>query len=360
MTSPFEQAFPGFVQATVDLYRALLPWSIPVVILGFLLDFWHGVPTPGDLMKALIKVFLVFLLLAKSHVLVNEGQLAVKSWLERNISARPEKVADRFKERLRLAQESQESKDQTFIGQLLDSRSLFEAIIFATLTLIAWLAMAIMAFVYSVQRAVLLGCWALSPLFVPLIAIRPLSHLGLRHILRIIGIILWPVGLALAATFSDGLIEVISSGTSFSGASTAEALGRGLTSLLGLVVLAIWIIFSSFLAPLIIQRLILGTEGPARLLGNTGNLLASSVPQLASLTSSLRLAGTYTQAASIRVRDWLRHDRPGDSRDTPSAHPTIPPPPMPSTMRSGIEGASLSSTEAEQAAQRIADKARKG
>ncbi|MGE3312776.1 MAG: hypothetical protein AB7O66_22630, partial [Limisphaerales bacterium] len=155
---------------------------------------------------------------------------------------------------------------------------LFEGIIFALLTLIAWLAMAVMAFVYSVQRALLLASWAISPLLFPLLAIRPLSGMGLRHLLRILGIMLWPVGLGLAATFSEGLIEVIATGTSFADVSTAQALGRGLTSLLGVVVLSIWILFSTFLAPLLIQRLLVGSDGTGRILAQTGGMLTHAVP----------------------------------------------------------------------------------
>ncbi|MCC6235125.1 MAG: hypothetical protein IT580_20950, partial [Verrucomicrobiales bacterium] len=71
MNTPFEIAFPGFVQATVDLYRSLLPWSIPILVIGYIVDFWHGVPTPFELMKTLVKTFLVLILLAQSHLFIN-------------------------------------------------------------------------------------------------------------------------------------------------------------------------------------------------------------------------------------------------------------------------------------------------
>lgn len=306
MNTPFEIAFPGFVQATVDLYRSLLPWSIPILVIGYIVDFWHGVPTPADLMKTLVKTFLVLILLAQSHRFINEGQMAVKTWTERSIPARPENVARRFQEKLAEAVESRETKDESFIDQLFNGRSVFQAFISGTLTLISWGAMGLMAFVHSGQRALLLGCWSIAPLLFPFLAIRPLSHIGLRHVLRLLGIILWPIGFALAATFSEGLIDVIASGTSFAGASTTEALGRGLTSLLGLVVLAIWLILSTLFAPLIIQRLLVGAEGPALILAGSGQVLAQGIPSFATVSSAARSTVHFGQSIFSNITDRFR------------------------------------------------------
>jgi hypothetical protein len=358
VNTPFEIAFPGFVQATVDLYRSLLPWSIPILVIGYIVDFWHGVPTPFELMKTLVKTFLVLILLAQSHHFINAGQMAVKTWTERSIPARPENVARRFQEKLAAAQESRETKDESFIDQLFSSRSVFEAIIFAILTLISWLAMGVMAFVYSVQRALLLGCWSIAPLLFPFLAIRPLSHIGLRHVLRLLGIILWPIGLALAATFSEGLIDVIASGTSFAGASTTEALGRGLTSLLGLVVLAIWLILSSLIAPLIIQRLLVGAEGPALILAGGGQVLAQGIPSFATISSAARSTVQFGQSFVSNITDSFKPaqaagvDRLSLGLPSPQPRQTSPPEAARATPPS-------SAAAAEQAVQAIVEKTRK-
>mgnify|MGYP006992433884 CR=1 FL=1 len=130
---------------------------------------------------------------------------------------------------MREAQQLGDRADESFIRKVL-SGDWYESIILAVLTLISWLAMAVLAFVYSIQRALLIASWALSPILIPFIMIRPLSFLGIQHILRLLGIILWPVGLGLAATFTDGLIDVIAGGTSFAQAGFGEAIGKGLNS----------------------------------------------------------------------------------------------------------------------------------
>lgn len=283
--SSFETAFPGFVEACAALFRDLLPVATFILVIGVALEFWGDASTPEAALKTFLRAFLILLFLLQSAEIINEGQAWIQAWVEQNIPARPENVAERYKERLREAQQLSDGADQSFLGRVFDG-NWYEAIILAVLTLISWFAMAMLAFVYSVQRAVLLGCWALSPLLVPCLGVRPISWIGLQHILRLLGIMLWPVGLALAATFTDGLIEVVSSGTSFANASFGEAIGKGLTGLLGITVMAVWIILSTFLAPLYIQRLVTGSGGPVNTILHAG---AAAGASLAATIASTRV-----------------------------------------------------------------------
>lgn len=196
--------------------------------------------------------------------------------------------------------------DQSFLGTLFSS-NWFEAIIFACLTLVSWLAIAVLFFVYCVQRAALLLCWALSPLLFPLMAIRPLASLGLGHLMRIIGILLWPLGLALAATFTDGLLD-LTTNAEFLGPSIAGSIGRGLTSLLAVAVVALWILFSTVLAPGYIQRLFAGATGPAGLVTQAGGLVANTgLPSLMRTPAVGQRAYQRAQAAFEAVSSlWQR------------------------------------------------------
>ncbi len=279
--TPFEIAFPGFITACVALFSDLIPFGVVLIVVGICLEQANANVTPEFLIKIYTKALVVLLLLFNSGELVNTGQELVKDWLDKNVPARPENVAERYRQRLREAQQLGDRADESFIRKVL-SGDWYESIILAVLTLISWLAMAVLAFVYSVQRALLIGCWALSPLLIPFILIRPVSFLGLQHILRLLGIILWPVGLALAATFTDGLIDVIAGGTSFSQVGFGEAIGKGLTAILGIGVLAIWIIVSTLLAPILIQRLITGFAGPAEYPARGAHLLSEAVVRQAN------------------------------------------------------------------------------
>ncbi len=235
--------------------------------------------------------------------------------------ARPENVAARYKEKLAEAQNAPQMRDRSFLSTLLSS-DWFEALIFAALTLVAWLAMALMYFVYSVQRAVLLVCWVLSPVLFATLAIRPISNLGLGHVLRIIGIILWPLGLALAATFTDGLIDAATDQNFLAGSSAFGWLGYGLQNLLAVTVIAIWIIFSTILAPLLIQRLVAGSAGPAMVLTAASSLVTETgLPALFGTSTRSRFTPLQSQLAS-------RTDEISQPpRSPPFVEPLISPPP---------------------------------
>ena len=149
--SPFEQAFPGFVRACADLYALLLPWAMVLLVIAIIVEFWHGPPPAGDLLKLFVKLFIVILLVTNSHVLINDGQVMVQRWVEQKIPARPDNVAQRYKEKLDEAQNAPAREDRSFWDTLFSS-NWFEAIIFAVLTLISWLAMAILFFIYTPRR----------------------------------------------------------------------------------------------------------------------------------------------------------------------------------------------------------------
>lgn len=291
----FETAFPGYVGACALLFRDLLPFGLFILIFGIALEFWHQPTTPEAMLKIYIRAFLILLLLLQSSQLINGSQDLIKEWVEFHIPARPENIAVRYQQRLREAQDLRDDADVSFVHKVLTG-GFYEAIILAVLMLISWFAMAIVAIVYNVQRALLLGAWALSPLLIPCLAVRPIASIGLQHILRILGILAWPIGLAMASTFTEGLIEVISSGTTFSNVTFGQAVGKGLTGLLGIAVLAVWIILSTVLAPLYIQRLIAGSGAPfsvlMRSVSMAGSGLGSTVALLRSSISSSRSSGS--------------------------------------------------------------------
>lgn len=325
--TPFEAAFPGFVDACAELQADLLPFAVILLVVGTIFSIADTGGVPADLIKVYIRAFLILLLLFHCGDLINQGQEFVKAWVERNVPARPENVAERYRERLREAQQLGDRADESFFSKVLNG-DWYESILLAVLTLISWLAMAVIAFVYSIQRALLLGCWALTPLLLPCLAIRPLHWIGMQHLLRILGILLWPIGLALAATFTSGLIDTVVGNSSFAHATFGEAIGKGLTGLLGIGVIALWIILSTIAAPVFIQRLITGVAGPATAVGRGGELLAGALYSgTASASHKAWAAGTsFVRPASAENPSFP----PSASTPDPFANSNVPPPPPPS------------------------------
>ena len=327
-----DSALPGFVRSCTELHQLLLPAGLALLVLAFAVEFWHGPPHPVELLKFLVKVFLIVLLMARSFDWINQGQTLVQNLIEQHVPANPEKVADRFKAKLAAAQNTPEQEDKSFLDSLF-STNWFEAIIFAILTLVSWLAMAVLFFIYTVQRACLLLCWCLGVLLYPTLAIRPLSHLGMKHLLRTIAILMWPLALALASTLTDGLLDVATDKSFLGDSGAVGALGRGVISLLCVLVIAVWIAFSTVAGPFFLQRLIAGSTGPAVALSKSADLITNvALPSAFGLPAVARRAGQAGRVILEHARQaWGQKpvDRfpggAGESRSTAQVQAALPP-----------------------------------
>lgn len=318
----FNSLFPGFVASCARLHDLLVPFSMAMLVLSFGFAFWHGHQNPIHMFQFLIKLFMIVLLITRSYSLINDGQVIIQDFVTNNIPARPENIAQLYKAKLAEAQNAPDLRDKSFTS-LLFSSNFFEALVLAALTLISWLAIAVLFFVYIVQKVALLFCWCLSPLLFPLFAIRPLFHLALAHLMRIIGILLWPISIALASTLTEGLLDNQMRAGFLDGVPVAGATGWALQQILGLTVIAIWIIFSSFAGPYFCQRLVSGSAGAAGLLSQGGGMLANlALP--GGINAILSASGALARAYSSRGAAAAGSPQPVPAMpsDTPEPPPT--------------------------------------
>ena len=314
----FEQLFPDFVTSCAQLHQALMPAAMAMLALSFAFLFWSGPPHPIDWIRHLMKLFLIILLLVHSHTLINDAQAIMQGFVQNNVPARPENVAARYKERLAKAQGS---KVDDSWWDMVFKAGLFEALIYAVLTLISWLAIVLMFYISIFQHIVLLLYWVLSALLFPCFVIPPVAGLAMRHVLRILGVLSWPLGLALAATITDGLLG-IQTDLGFYGDSVVGKSAYVLTNLLSIATVAIWILFSTILAPGLIQSLLAGSSGPASLIPRAAGAVANVVaPGFAAA------AGLITGSASrtFQRRDGNAPPPPLVTLDPPSSSPVESP-----------------------------------
>lgn len=315
-TDSFSTLFPGFIQACAYLHDLLVPFAL----VGCVLSFAYRFGTPPlefmDILGQLTRVFLIVLLINRSGPLINDAQALLREFLELHIPARPEEIAERYRQKLAEAQQAAEPEDQGFFDRI-SGAGLFASFVAGVLTLIAWAGMAVVWFVFLVQKVALLLCWALSPLLFGLFALPPVAGIAMRHLLRIVGILLWPIGLALAATITDGLLDGMVKDSFLKDVGVIGAIGYGFNNLLALALLALWIIGSSILFPLVMSRIIGAGTGAASTLTRSGEL---SFNLGAPTAWGLTLAGW-----SYARTQWSRW-RSGRTEDSASGAPTPPPP----------------------------------
>jgi len=122
-------------------------------------------------------------------------------------------------------------------------------------------------------------------------AIHPLRSVGSRYLMNIVGVLLWPLGWAVAALITQGILDFMTDPTLKYLDPTATF--YSLQATVGVVVVAFWIVFSTIAAPMVIQKVLAAGElAGGQLLGGA----VSSFFQTAATT-----AGAAAVAAPIGI-----------------------------------------------------------
>ena len=82
-----------------------------------------------------------------------------------------------------------------------------DLIISAVLWLVGQFASLMMFWAYIFQTIILNLGYALSPLLIGFMAIPALKHTGNRYLMNLVGVLLWPLGWALAALVTQGILD---------------------------------------------------------------------------------------------------------------------------------------------------------
>ena len=173
--------------------------------------------------------------------------------------------------------------------------TLFESIVSGFLWLFGLLASGILFYAYIVQKMILYLGYSLSPIFIGFMAIRSLSQIGHRYILGLVGVMAWPLGWAVAAIVTQGLLTFMTDQSFMQSSTFSGTLGYGFQNFLGVGLLGLWLIFSTIAAPLIIQKAL--TEGYQ---AGAALLTGATAAGLAGVTTGA------TTAAAINNRNGNR------------------------------------------------------
>jgi hypothetical protein len=125
-----------------------------------------------------------------------------------------------------------------------------EQLISGLLWLLGHFASLLLFWAYVFQKVILFLGYALSPLLIGLMAIPALRSVGSRYLMNLAGVLLWPLGWAVAALVTQGILDFMTDpALKFINPSLYN-----LQNAFGVAVLAFWIMFSTVSAPIIIQK----------------------------------------------------------------------------------------------------------
>ena len=281
----FNSIFPTFLAKCAELHTLLLSVAYALFITGIIVTV-HQRFTRKTLLHLMVRLMVLTSLLAFLPAWGNQIQQLLQDSILSGLGVDPSQVYQQF---LQLLVIKRDTVTQTSWWNVLSQLHNFttDLIITAILWLVGWIAALLMFWGYIIQSVILNIGYALSPLLIGFMAIPPLKHTGTRYLTNLAGVLLWPLGWAVAALVTQGILDFMTD-PSFEFVDPSSTL-PDFQKTIGVAAVGFWIIFSTIAAPVIIQKVV--SSGML-----AGGELLSGGARVAVQTATSAVGGAVTAA----------------------------------------------------------------
>jgi len=278
----FNSIFPTFLTDCAGLNSLLLSVAFALFIVGVIITVKHNASHEA-ILNLLMRLVLLTSLLVYLPSWGNTLQTLLQNSILSGLGVDPAQVYQQFNQMLVIKRDpSTQSSWWNVMSQLHNFTT--DIIISAILWLVGQLASLMMFWGYIFQSVIINLGYALSPLLIGFMAIPALKHIGNRYLLNLLGVLLWPLGWAVAALVTQGILDFMTDPT-FQYLDPTSTL-PDLQKTIGVAAVGFWIIFSTVAAPIIIQHVV--SSG-----AQAGSLLLSG-----GVSSAIQTAATTAGAAA--------------------------------------------------------------
>jgi type IV secretion system protein TrbL len=248
---------PAYFDGLSQLWGATAYVAAAIVAAALAMTGWMNRSDPMWIIKGVVKVFLV-----------GVATLFLREWLMRlgdivtmfgNVfGIAPTDVDEKFIKFLSGSSPSQPNASAWDV--IWNTGSIGTAIAYALLWLFGWFAYGVQFIVKLVGDILLSAGWSLSPLFLAFFLVRPMASVGLKYVLGLVVLVCWPFGWVIAAVVTDAMLQA---------AATASLLpvimpsGGAVAPLITVLIIGVWMLISSALAPYVLYRVLMSGANPA-------------------------------------------------------------------------------------------------
>jgi len=303
----FDSMFPNFLPQCMEMNRVLTPVAFVLFVVGVVSSTVTGQRSASAYVRTVARTFAYAAVLASLATWGGEVATVVDTTVKQTLRADPAGVFAQYQKALEVKKGTADKKSW---WDVLDAQALFETFVSGVMWLLGFVASVIVFYAYLVQKFVLYLAYALAPIFIGFLAVRTLNSIGVSYLLGFVGVLCWPLGWGAASLLTAGLIDFMTDQSFFALGAAAGGSGYGLQNLIGLAVLAIWLIVSTIAAPVIIQKAIstgaqiggalAGTTATAGVAGATaGAGAASSIGGGGGVLAALTGIGGGAAAATV-------------------------------------------------------------
>ena len=295
----FNTLFPNFLNQCAEMNRLLTPIAFVLLAIGIVSSTVTGRRSPSAYLRTVGRTFAFAAVLAYLPTWSNEAAAVVDTTVRETLNADPAGVYEKYKQALRLKSGNPNAGSAKSWWDLLDAQALFEIFISGVMWLLGFLASVIVFYAYLVQKFILYVGYALAPIFIGMLAVRTLHSIGVGFLLGYVGVICWPIGWGAASLLTAGLIDFMSDQSFLASGGISGGAGYGLQNLMGLAVLAIWLISSTIAAPVIFQKAIAtGAQVGQALAGTATTAAVAGAAAGAGAAATFGAAGGATGLAA--------------------------------------------------------------
>ncbi len=272
----YTQVLPGFEQAISGMRNNLLPLMSVLMIASLV-----GVAKEGyrAILSHLILLTILVGLAANWQPWFQQASTAVSATFTGD-QYDVAKQTERYLVRLQVKAEQKDS-DEGYV------EAFFRAIMAGALLLLGYITKGIVLLFLVLQKILLTFAYALSPIFVGFFALRSTRGIAVNYLMTTVGLISWPLGFALSACGTYGLVQFFSNLGYFSVAGNVLMLNEAFFALL---IIAVWLLVSTIISPVIISKVMAtGAQAGSALLSGVANTVAAATG--AAVTTGATLAG---------------------------------------------------------------------
>ena len=248
----FDSIFPTFIAKCGELHDLLLSVAFALFVTGIIVTVHHKFSHRVAL-HLTVRLMVLTSLLVYLPVWGNALQQLLQDSIISGLGVDPAQIYDQFLTLLIVKRDpSMFLSWWKILSQLPNITT--DLIITSVLYLVGHFASWMMFWGYIFQKVILDMGYALSPLLIGFMAIPALKPIGNRYLLNLFGVLLWPLGWAVAALITQGMLDFISDPT-LEYIDPSSQLPT-LQKTFGAAAIGFWIIFSTIAAPVMIQKVI--------------------------------------------------------------------------------------------------------
>ncbi len=231
------------------LYNALLILLFPISLAGFIASVVRGT-------KPVVVIAQAALMLASLTLfpwLCDQGSKLVHEIVHEQLKASPSDTAAKFVDTVHKKKGGDD--DAWFITKLFSAAmNPVESLVAAALLLVSLLAAVFMVLAYGLQAFVICSCKGLAPIFFGVLMIPAVRPIAVHYFMSVAGVILWPLGWGVAAICTNALLNMMTDQSINFTALPAGGPFYALNNLMGGFIIGVWVIITTFLAPIAIHR----------------------------------------------------------------------------------------------------------